>query len=32
MTPKSCIFIENILQKKIKNTAWVEMQKAGEEE
>lgn len=32
MAPKSYISIENILQKEIKNTAWAEMQKAGEEE
>jgi len=32
MASKSYICIENILQKEIKNTAWLEMQKAGEEE
>jgi len=30
MSAKSYICIENILQKEIKNLAWVEMQKAGE--
>lgn len=32
MSPKSYTCIENELQKDIKKTAWVEMQKAGEEE
>jgi len=32
MSSRLYVFIENISQKEIKNTAWVEMQKASEEE